>query len=105
MPLRRTPVLMEESQYRRLQTLARGSGRSVSALVRQITADYLERTSLEEVVHCSPLAALDALSASRREIEKRHGVLPITFLDEMRSERDEELFRIGVDHVCRIGDT
>jgi hypothetical protein len=90
MTLHRAQILLDEDQHRELEKRARESGRSISELMRQITAEYLDRTSGEDALRRS-LAALDALDEIRREIERRHGVLPLTFLDEIRSERDDEL--------------
>jgi hypothetical protein len=90
--LHRAQILLEADQHRELERRARESGRSISELVREITAEYLERTSGEESLRRA-LAALDAMDESRREIERRHGVLPLTFLDEIRSERDAELLQ------------
>ncbi len=91
MTLHRAQILLEEDQHRQLERRARESGRSISELMRQITAEYLERTSGEDSLRRA-LAALDAMDERRREIEAKHGILPTNFLDEIRSERDEELF-------------
>lgn len=90
MPLYRTQILLEDHQHQQLERLARESGRSMSELVREIMADFLSRTSEEEAVRRS-LAALDALAEIRHQIESEHGVLPTSFLDDMRKERDREL--------------
>ena len=91
MTLHRAQILLEESQHKELERRARQSGKSISELMREITADYLERTSGEDSLRRA-LAALDALRESRLAIEKRHGVLPLSFLDEFRPDRDEQLF-------------
>jgi hypothetical protein len=90
MALFRAQILLDESQHRELEKRSRNSGRSISELMREITADYLERTSGDEALRRS-LAALDALDERRRAIERRFGVLPLSFLDEIRPDRDEEL--------------
>jgi hypothetical protein len=90
MTLHRAQILLEADQHRELEKRARESGRSISELVREATAEYLERTSGEEALRRA-LAALDAMDESRREIERRHGVLPLSFLDEYRPDRDAEL--------------
>jgi hypothetical protein len=90
MTLHRAQILLEAAQHRELEKRARESGRSISELVRAITAEYLDRTSGEEAVQRS-LAALDALREGRLAIERRHGVLPLSFLDEFRPDRDAEL--------------
>jgi hypothetical protein len=90
MTLHRAQILLEEGQHRELEKRAREAGRSISELMREITAEYLERTSGEESLRRS-LAALDALDETRRSIERRYGVLPLSFLDEFRPERDAEL--------------
>jgi plasmid stability protein len=90
MALFRAQILLDESQHKELERRARDSGKSISELMREITTEYLERTSGEESLRRS-LAALDALRESRLAIERQHGVLPPSFLDELRPDRDAEL--------------
>jgi hypothetical protein len=90
MTLHRAQILLEEDQHRELERRARESGKSISELMRGITAEYLERTSGEEALRRA-LTALDAMDASRREIERRYGVLPLSFLDDIEPDRDAEL--------------
>jgi hypothetical protein len=90
MALYRAQILLEDSQHDALERLARDSGRSMSELVREATADYLARTSQEESVRRS-LAAIDGLAELRQHIEEQHGCLPALFLDELREERDGDI--------------
>lgn len=90
MALFRAQILLDETQHDELERLARESGRSMSDLVRGIMADYLARASQEEAVRDS-LTAVDQLSELRQQIERKHGCLPTSFLDDLREERDLEV--------------
>jgi hypothetical protein len=90
MALYRAQILLEETQHDELERLARDAGRSMSELVREIMSAYLTRASEEESLRRS-LGALDELAELRRRIEREHGCLPASFLDEMREERDAEI--------------
>ena len=94
MGLFRAQILLEEDQHLRLERRAQESGRSMSGLVREIVEEYLTRESVGEALRRS-LAALDELTAMRRDIEREHGLLETSFLDalldELREERDAEL--------------
>jgi hypothetical protein len=90
MALYRAQILLEETQHDQLERLARDSGRSMSELVREIMAGYLTQASVEESMRRS-LAAVDQLAELRRSIEREHGSLPTSFLDELRGERDGEI--------------
>jgi hypothetical protein len=83
-------MLLEDDQRRQLERRARESGRSMSDLVREALDEYLKRLSEDEAVHRS-LAAIDELSLRRRDLERAHGLLETSPLDELREERDEEL--------------
>jgi metal-responsive CopG/Arc/MetJ family transcriptional regulator len=91
MALYRTQILLEDHQHKQLERIARESGRSMSELVREIIADYLTITAKATATQRA-LAALDALAEIRREIEEKHGLMPESFLEDMREERDRELF-------------
>ncbi len=94
MQLYRAQILLEADQHLRLERRAQESGRSMSDLVREIVEEYLTRESVGEALRRS-LAALDELTAMRREIEREHGLLETSFLnafvDELREERDAEI--------------
>jgi len=66
----------------------------MSDLVREIVEEYLTRESVGEAVRRS-LAALDELTAMRRDMERQHGLLETSFLytlmDELREGRDAEI--------------
>ena len=88
--LHRAQILLEERHRTELERLARGAGRSISELVREIVDEYLNRMSEEESARQS-LAAVDELTTLRRRIESKHGRLPVSLLDELREERDGEI--------------
>lgn len=91
MALHRTQILLEDHQHEQLEKLARETERSMSHLVREIVAEYLATTSKQTATQRA-LAALDALAEIRREVEKEHGLLPDSFLEDMREERARELY-------------
>ena len=89
-PMYRAQILLEPAQHQELERLARETGRSTSDLVREIVGGYLAQRSVDE----SRRLAADALAwlaSSRREIEAASGIVPATFLQDMREERDAEL--------------
>jgi len=90
MALYRAQILLEEDQHSRLERLARESGRSMSQLMREIVAEHLARASEDETVRLS-LAALDDLARLRNTVARKHGILSVRFLDELRDERDDEV--------------
>ena len=92
MALYRAQILLDQSHHDELERLARESGRSMSDLVRDIMDDYFTRTSEEESARRS-LEAIDELTALRRRVEREHGRLPASMLDELREERDSEIAR------------
>ena len=85
---------MEADQHLQLERRAQESGRSMSDLVREIVDEYLTRESVGEALRRS-LAALDELTAMRRDVEREHGLLETSFLDEfmdeLREGRDAEI--------------
>jgi hypothetical protein len=82
--------LLEKDQHNQLEKLARDSGRSMSELVWEVVAEYLNRASEEESVRTS-LAAVDDLAKLRERTRRKRGCLPTVFLDEMREERGAEI--------------
>ncbi|MFH0916306.1 MAG: ribbon-helix-helix protein, CopG family [bacterium] len=94
MGLYRAQILLETDQHLQLERRAQESGRSMSDLVREIVEEYLTRESVGEAVRRS-LAALDELTAMRRDTEREHGLLEASFLDtlmdELREGRDAEI--------------
>jgi hypothetical protein len=95
MALYRAQLLLDETQHDELERLARESGRSMSELAREIMADYLARASKEESVRRS-LTAVDQLAGFRQRIEREHGCLPASFLDDLREQRDAEITEAAV---------
>lgn len=90
MTLHRAQILLDKDQHAQLERLARGSGRSISEIVREMMDEYLTRVSEDEEARRS-LAAIDQLSVLRQRIERRHGRLDASLLDGLREERDEEI--------------
>jgi len=94
MGLYRAQILLEADQHLQLERRAQESGRSMSDLVREIVDEYLTRESMDEALRRS-LAALDELTAMRRDIERENGPLETSFLDglldELREDRDAEI--------------
>jgi plasmid stability protein len=94
MGLYRAQILLETDQHLKLERRAQESGRSMSDLVREIVDEYLTRESVGEALRRS-LAALDELTAMRRDVEREHGLLETSFLDtlmdELREGRDAEI--------------
>lgn len=90
MGLLRAQILLEEDQQRRLAHRAYETGRSMSELVREAVSEYLSRESETEAVRRS-LVTLQRLEAIRQQVMLQNGALPDEFLDEMRTERDQEL--------------
>jgi predicted DNA-binding protein len=86
----RAQILLEPAQHQELERLARETGRSTSDLVREIVGDYLAQRSSAESRRLAA-DALEWLAASRREIENHGGVVPETFLEDMREERNAQL--------------
>jgi hypothetical protein len=98
MPLHRAQILLEVDQHRELDRRAHESGRSISELVRESIDEYLARHS-ETDARARALAALDGLTALRRDLQRAHEGLGTeslaALLDEIREERDEDLHDRG----------
>jgi HPt (histidine-containing phosphotransfer) domain-containing protein len=101
MALYRAQILLDESHHAGLERLARESGRSMSELVRDMLDDYLARASEEEAT-CRALAAIDELGGLRQSVERQHGTLAVSLLDELREERDAEVNSVGGGATERV---
>jgi metal-responsive CopG/Arc/MetJ family transcriptional regulator len=90
MTLYRAQILLDESHHAQLDRLARESGRSMSELVRDMMDEYLTRISEDEAARRA-VAAIDELAMLRQDVEREHGCLAPSLLDELREERDAEV--------------
>jgi hypothetical protein len=93
--LYRTQVLLEQKQHQELSELAQRKGQSISNVVREAVARYLEdeadQARRQEDV-------FEEIRAFRAKILARRGGKPIdidleTLIDEMREERNSELLQ------------
>jgi hypothetical protein len=86
--MKRSQVILDEDNDRRLRELAAREGKSISEIVRQILDEYFaerERKAREEALEV--LRALDQI----REQTARHGVYEGDPVNEARDERDAEI--------------
>jgi hypothetical protein len=94
--LHRTQLLLEPEQHEALSAIARREGRSISDLVRALVQKEIDRRNAE-----SDRVLEQRLEAIRtiREIAAAHPDLqardydPARELNQMREERDEEIWR------------
>jgi len=95
--LHRTQILLKQAQHAALTELAKRERRSLSALVRAIVQEELERrASIAEETRRRRLAALERIAAHRSAILERREGRPLdvdvaALIDETREERDDEL--------------
>jgi len=85
---RRIPILLEFEQFRRLSTLARAEGRSISSLIREFVQYGLDARRHER--RCRA-AALARLTERRREMAARCGVYQGDPVADARVDRDAEI--------------
>lgn len=86
--MKRSQVILDEDNDRRLRELAAREGKSISEIVRQILDEYFaerERKAREEALEV--LRALDQI----REQTARYGVYQGDPVNEARDERDAEI--------------
>lgn len=86
--MKRSQVILDEDNDRRLRELAAREGKSISEIVRQILDEYFaerERKAREEALEV--LRALDQI----REQTARYGVYEGDPVNEARDERDAEI--------------
>lgn len=91
----RAQILLEPEQHRSLAELARLQGRSLSELMREIVDQYL--TGMDEAYR-KQLDAFERIKEHRSKIIARRGGKTIQIdlaavIQEMREERDDQLFR------------
>ena len=91
--LQRVQVLLEERQQRRLVEVAGEQGRSLSALLRDIVDEYIERRSAAEAGERAT-RALERLAELRAGIEARDGVYAGDLVAEARAERSSQQERV-----------
>jgi hypothetical protein len=93
--LYRTQVLLEQKQHQELSELAQRKGQSISNVVREAVARYLEDEADQTR---RQLDVFEDIRAFRAKILARRGGKPIdidleTLIDKMREERDSELLQ------------
>ena len=95
--LHRTEILLEPEQHQKLADLAEREGRSLSAVVRGILKESLERQEPDRR-NGAPEAGdpLASLRRSHKEMRARRGGSPVAvdveaLIRDMRDERDEEI--------------
>jgi hypothetical protein len=91
--LYRAQLLLEREQHQALAEIAKEEGRSISEVVREALGPFLAERS-KEARKRKAKQALEELTALRKQIEAKRGVLPGDFIEQMREERDEELWRV-----------
>ena len=91
--LYRAQVLLEPEQHKMLARIAKGEGRSISVVLREIVRTYLEERDGERRVR-REMEAIEALNRIREELRREHGEFPAGLLGEVREEREQETARI-----------
>ena len=85
--MERMQILMESEQRRALREKARREGRSVSDLIREMVEKGLAEEA-REARKARVRGALEWLDRLSAEIEAKHGVLNVDFVEEVREEAD-----------------
>jgi hypothetical protein len=98
--LYRTQILLEPEQYRALAAIAQGEKRSISAVVREMIQERLDRRkTFENAAARQRLEALERIREHREAILVERGGQPIELdvvglINQMREERDEHSLAI-----------
>jgi metal-responsive CopG/Arc/MetJ family transcriptional regulator len=72
-----------------LAELAERDGRSISELVREIVRLYIQEKDQEAQLG-NELQVLETITEIRAQIQEKHSILDVAFLDEARKERERE---------------
>jgi len=94
----RTQILLEPEQLQKLSELAKHEQRTLSDLVREMLQLQLERCQQNETALLRRrLDALERIQQHRQQILRRRAGRPLeltpnNLVDQMRDERDDELF-------------
>ncbi|MEW5871173.1 MAG: hypothetical protein AB1894_18000 [Chloroflexota bacterium] len=92
----RAQILLETEQHEALAQIAQQTQRSISDIVREIVGEWLADQDLENQSQ-RELQALKELTQLRLKIQESHGVYSGNWIEEVRTERDEELDRAAWD--------
>jgi len=88
--LYRAQILLEFEQHQALTEIARGQGRSLSDLVREIVGQYLTEGDQEALLQ-REVQAIETLTRIRRQLQAQHGTLSADLLAEVRAERERDI--------------
>ena len=93
----RTQILLEPEQHQKLSELAKHEQRTLSDLVREMLQTQLERRQQNETALLRRLDALERIRQHRQQILRRRAGRPLeldpnNLVDQLRDERDDELF-------------
>jgi len=91
--LHRAQILLEADQHRALARIAEQEGRSISDVVREIVQYHLAEKDHEARL-LSELRALERLGQIRGRLQEEHGTYQGDLLDEVRTERQEDVDRV-----------
>ncbi len=89
----RAQILLEPEQHAILANIAEREGRSLSDLMRQIVAEWLQQHD-ETERQARELQALERLTELRLQIQEAHGIYSGDLIEEVRAEREEDQDRI-----------
>ena len=89
----RAQILLEPEQHEALVEVARRENRSISDVVRQIVSEWLSNQE-NNILWQQRHETLERLSKMRLKIQEEHGIYEGNIIDEVRTERDEDLNRI-----------
>ncbi len=90
----RAQILLEPEQHQALQKIAERDGRSISQVAREVIRLGLSAMEQEaEKRWAQRMQALEQLQRLRDEIREQHGVYQGNLVDEVRSERENQLDR------------
>ena len=106
--MHRAQILLHEHQHKALSQLAEREGRSISALVREMVDQELERRNqAKEELLRQRLENLELIAKHRQEILASRGGKPLdvdiaALINQNREERDAEILAaIGLDRPRR----
>jgi Arc/MetJ-type ribon-helix-helix transcriptional regulator len=89
----RAQILLEPEQHEALVEVARRENRSISEVVREILSEWLSEQE-NNILWQKRREALKGLARMRLKIQEEHGIYAGNIMDEVRTERDEDLNRI-----------
>ena len=99
--MHRTQILLEPGQHKILTQIAQQEQRSLSDVIRQMLQTQIDqRTRDTEARKQRQLEALERIQQHKQAIRKRRNnkpleIDPVTLINQMRDERDEDIIRGG----------